>query len=246
MKQPAQDACSVFELRQYTLHPGQRDVLIELFDREFLEGQEAQGMRVVGQFRQQGAADKFVWLRGFRDMAARATELAGFYGGPVWQAHREQANATMVDASDVLLLRALTERDGFARGAPRPPVNACTPPHSRVCASICLLREPAGRELTALFDRQVRPALQEAGADLVAVLRTEYAANNFPRLPVREGEHALVWVTAFGSASLYEDFALRLLHSKHWVGRVLPELGKYLKTPLQTLVLEPTARSALR
>jgi hypothetical protein len=246
MKQPVQDGCSVFELRQYTLHPGQRDVLIELFDREFLESQEAQGMRVVGQFRQQGAADRFVWLRGFRDMAARATALAGFYGGPVWQAHREQANATMVDSSDVLLLRALTGRDGFAPGAPRPPVHAPALPHSRVCASICLLREPVGLAMTALVDRQVRPALQEAGADLVAVLQTEYAANNFPRLPVREGENALVWVTAFGSASLYEDIALRLLRSRHWAGQVLPELGRYLKTPVRTLLLEPTARSALR
>src|SRR3546814_14914788 len=37
----------VVELRQYTLHPGQRDVLIELFEREFIESQEATGIRVI-------------------------------------------------------------------------------------------------------------------------------------------------------------------------------------------------------
>ena len=42
---------AVVELRQYTLHPRQRDVLIELFDREFVETQEAVGMTVIGQFR---------------------------------------------------------------------------------------------------------------------------------------------------------------------------------------------------
>ena len=41
----------VVELRQYTLRPGQRDVLIDLFDREFIESQEAEGMAIVGQFR---------------------------------------------------------------------------------------------------------------------------------------------------------------------------------------------------
>ena len=38
---------TVLELRQYTLRPGQREVLVELFDRELVESQEALGMRVL-------------------------------------------------------------------------------------------------------------------------------------------------------------------------------------------------------
>ncbi|WP_406513549.1 hypothetical protein [Streptomyces sp. NBC_00161] len=34
----------IVELRQYTLHPGARDTLIALFEREFVAGQEAAGM----------------------------------------------------------------------------------------------------------------------------------------------------------------------------------------------------------
>lgn len=241
----AGDDCSVYELRQYTLHPGRRDELITLFDREFLEGQEAQGMRIIGQFRVPGDANRFVWLRGFAGMPARAQALSGFYGGPVWQTHRDAANATMIDASDVLLLRPLVPGDGFAP-ATRPAAGSTALPSSRISASIALLNEPPGPELLALFNNQLRPALQEAGADLVAVLHTEYAANNFPRLPVREGEHALVWLCRHASASLHEDVALRLLHSRHWTTQVLPALGRHLKSPLQTLLLEPTARSALR
>lgn len=90
--------CPVLELRQYTLQPGQRDTLIALFDREFIETQEAVGMTVLGQFRDLDDADRFVWLRGFASMAARAEALASFYGGPVWQAHRTAANATMIDS----------------------------------------------------------------------------------------------------------------------------------------------------
>ncbi|MCE3544317.1 NIPSNAP family protein, partial [Escherichia coli] len=42
---------SIVELRRYTLHPGRRDDLIDLFDTHFLESQEACGMTVIGQFR---------------------------------------------------------------------------------------------------------------------------------------------------------------------------------------------------
>src|SRR5438552_16977827 len=88
----------VVELRQYTLHPGQRDVLIDLFDREFVETQEEVGMRVIGQFRNAEHANQFAWLRGFADMESRARGLQAFHGGPVWAAHRNAANATMIDS----------------------------------------------------------------------------------------------------------------------------------------------------
>ena len=93
------------ELRQYTLHPGKRDVLIDLFDREFVESQEALRMTVIGQFRDLDNPDRFVWLRGFPDMPSRAQSLSEFYGGPVWKAHNREANATMIDSDNVLLLR---------------------------------------------------------------------------------------------------------------------------------------------
>ena len=62
----------VVELRRYTLHPGTRDTLIELFDREFVETQEVLGMQVLGTFRDLDDPDQFVWLRGFESMAVRA------------------------------------------------------------------------------------------------------------------------------------------------------------------------------
>src|SRR6202162_2076120 len=71
--------CSLIELRQYTLHAGQRDVLIRLFDREFIETQEALGIAVIGQFRDLDRPDRFVWIRGFVNADARGQELAAFY-----------------------------------------------------------------------------------------------------------------------------------------------------------------------
>lgn len=79
---PTADTQPIVELRQYTLHPQQRDMLIDLFDREFVETQEAHGMRVLGQFRDLDQPDLFVWLRGFADMESRRRALEAFHVGP--------------------------------------------------------------------------------------------------------------------------------------------------------------------
>jgi hypothetical protein len=110
----------IVELRQYLMRPDRgRDRLIDLFDREFIETQEAVGITVIGQFRDLDRPDRFVWLRGFPDMESRAVALDAFYGGPVWKAHREAANATILDSDDVLLPTALTARPGDGRRSAR-------------------------------------------------------------------------------------------------------------------------------
>ena len=126
---PALDAasrCPIVELRQYTLYPDRRDELIALFDREFIETQESAGMKVLGQFRDLADADRFVWLRGFASMAARARALESFYDGAAWKAHRSAANATMIDSDDVLLLRPVNAHaqmpiEYWQRESPAPP-----------------------------------------------------------------------------------------------------------------------------
>ncbi len=54
----------IVELRQYTLHPGQRDVLIELFERAFIEVQEAGGATVIGQFSGRGESQSLCLAAG--------------------------------------------------------------------------------------------------------------------------------------------------------------------------------------
>lgn len=67
--------CPVVELRQYTLHPGRRDVLVDLFDREFVESQEAVGATVLGQFRDPSWGNSATWtpLTGSSGSAASKT-----------------------------------------------------------------------------------------------------------------------------------------------------------------------------
>ena len=98
-------ASPVVELRQYTLKPGKRDTLIDIFDTHLIEGQEDAGMTIIGQFRDLDRPDMFVWMRGFDGMEARKDALTAFYEGPVWGAYSNAANATMIDSDDVLQLK---------------------------------------------------------------------------------------------------------------------------------------------
>src|SRR5262249_31659938 len=102
---PASAPSSVIELRQYKIFPGKRDQMIQLFEREFIARQELVGMRLVGTFRDQRDADRFTWIREFASMDVRDRELSAFYFGPVWKAHRNEANAFIDDSDNVLLLR---------------------------------------------------------------------------------------------------------------------------------------------
>src|SRR5882762_3863241 len=150
--------CPVVELRQYTLHPRKRDVLIELFDREFIEPQETLGIKVIGQFRDLDHPDRFVWLRGFRDMTSRAKALQDFYGGPVWKAHREAANPTMIDSDNVLLLRPALPTSGFSlENMKRPPVGADKVPTSLVVTAIYYFEAPVTADFLDFFEHTLKP-----------------------------------------------------------------------------------------
>lgn len=234
-------ACNVVELRQYTLHPNQRDVLIELFDREFVETQEAVGMRVVGQFRDLDNPDRFVWLRGFSDMAARQRALAAFYGGPVWAAHRDAANRTMVDSNNVLLLQPAWPGAGIAwpeglRAAP----GAQDIPAGRVEVTVFYLKQPATAQLLTLCREGAARRPADSGTTVLGWYITEPSSNTFPRLPVREGENVLV-----GFALVPDAGAPALRDGGLWARDLTPMLLQCLAKPTESLRLVPTARSAI-
>jgi hypothetical protein len=239
--------CPVIELRQYTLKPGQRDVLIDLFERELVETQEAVGMRLVGQFRDLERPDRFVWIRGFEDMPARAEALQAFYGGPVWKAHRDAANATMIDSDNVLLLRPVSPDSAFA--APhvaRPPIGANEAVSSRIVATIYYFDAPVDDAFVRFFDTEIEPELNAAGAQPIVRFTTEVSENTFPRLPVRTGEYVFVWFARFASDATLREYEAQLAASPRWANQLSAELGSRLKSTPERLILAPTARSLLR
>jgi hypothetical protein len=218
---------AVIELRRYTLHPGQRDVLIELFERELIEPQEALGMSVIGLFRDSDHPDTFTWLRGFTDMDARRDALEAFYGGPVWAMHRNAANATMIDSDDVLLLTSVST----------PNVDAVLEPARQVrgfhIVTFHVAGNPHDTELAELAQRIDRIE----GYRLEMSLRSLHAENTFPALPVRADANVVVAVLTTTTAYAAAPMPV-----------VLEEIGSCLTslTKTEAIRLEPTAHSQLR
>src|SRR5262245_55329622 len=170
----------IVELRQYTLLPGKRDVLIDLFEREFIEGQEQTGMVILGTFRDLDRPNMFVWLRGFPDMPTRERSLTSFYDGPVWQTHRATANGTMVDSTNVLMLQPARESSGFtADPSDRAPRGTTVTSSNVVTAVIYPFATPADAQFVEYFDRSVRPVVESNGGRMLATFVTNPSPNNF-------------------------------------------------------------------
>ncbi|MEV8533860.1 NIPSNAP family protein [Streptomyces sp. NPDC051211] len=240
---------AVIELRQYTLRRRRRDELIELFDREFIETQEEAGMSVLGQFRDLDDPDRFVWLRGFRDMAARHRALTAFYGGPAWSEHGPHANDTMIDSDDVLLLRPVPAGSGFTVSpaarppAARPPVGA--PPPDRFVAATVWSFPPGRQDGIALIRDGLLPVLKETGPAPLAFLATEPAHNTFSRLPVRTGENVAAVFTSYPDENAHRRHLDDLQAHPLTRGEILPAIEREQTSAPRTLRLTPTGRSLI-
>lgn len=225
---------TVFELRRYTLKPGQRETLIALFDAAFVETQEAVGMSVVGQFRDPAQPDHFVWFRGFVDQAARTAALPRFYGSPVWAEHGPAANATMLDSDNVLMLKPAGAEPAFATRPERPVGAFSDRGHLIVVAThhfpTDLAEERLRREAVLIAD-----AARAAGATVLASLISDHSPNGFPRLPVRAGENVVVTVARPPQG---EGTAVSAMLAR-------PDAFS-AASPVEIAELQPTSRSRLR
>jgi hypothetical protein len=181
-----------------------------------------------------------VWLRGFADMAARARGLQGFYGGPVWAAHRDAANATMIDSDDVLLLRPAWSGAGLAHDPARRAGHAAgAVPPGLVDVTVFSLNAEADSTLLDFCREHTTSALHRGCARAQGWYVTEPGPNNFPRLPVREGESVLVGAAVFEDRSAYQTVL------EGWRRDIMPTLSQWLNKPPHSMTLTPTARSAI-
>ena len=228
----------VVELRQYKIVPGQRDAFATFFDREFVETQEAHGMRLVGQFRDLDDPNRFTWIRQFASVAERAPALTAFYGGPVWQAKRGEANPFLEDNDNVLLLKPAAPGLGFAPGRRLGDAGVVT-------AHVLYLWKAPEDGFAAFFENEVRPQLEAANLPVLAQLVPEPSPNEFPRLPVRQGEKVFVWLTRTPDVAAYAAAQARLTARPEWAA-VRAKLEDAQERAPQVLRLAPMPRSALR
>ena len=201
-------------------------------------------MTIIGQFRDLKNPDRFVWLRGFSEMEARAAQLGEFYGGPVWQAHRDAANATMIDSDNVLLLRPTSPTSGFhLEQARRAPIGSNTEREVLLVATIYHLGKTKGADFAAFFERELLPQLAQAKISALASFITETSPNTFPRLPVQENANVFVWFSHFPDREAYEKAAAVAQSMRR--KEVTMKLAELTKGQPEVLLLSPTPRSLL-
>jgi hypothetical protein len=231
------EAFELIELRRYLVNADQRDAFVALFDREFTEQQEACGMVPVGHFRDRDDPRGFVWFRGFAHAEQRARSLTAFYReSHAWKEHRAAANAALLDNDDVLLLREARPGSGFDLGGFVRPAGTQTRAPGTVAVAVLMLERAADEAFIAAFEAGVLPRIT-GGARRTPYFVTDSRPNDFPALPVREGEFAFV-VTAVCP----NDDALR-----EWSDAFAPETLPPAMQPLllhgDVLRLEPAPRS---
>lgn len=246
------DTLSLFELRNYRTKPGGRDVLIDLFEREFLDAYESGNTRVIATFRNLDDPHRWVWIRAFRDNVTRSEALHHFYASAVWQRLRSAANATIVDASDALLLtlahttvatpvshRLVTDTKS------RPKAGATSVPRSVYLVMTWRLPSKSDESFAEVFAREAVPALRALDAEPMATLTTDHRPNLFTRQKVRDDETVFVALTRFATAGAYETWATSAARSNAWQ-HAQEVLARHALAPAETLRLQPTARSGLR
>lgn len=225
---------SVYELRRYRLQPAKRETLIELFEREFIEPQEQAGMTLHGLYKDKNDPNAFVWMRSFSGMTCRSAALAAFYGGSVWERWGGDANATMLNSDNVLLLKETapgTAFDNPSKGS------------GLVTVSTCSLAPDRSEEFFIAWKEKVLPVLQDCGARIDASFITDQRPNPFRRLPVREGENVFVWIAAFQDERHHARYQENLSRSQSWTEEAFPWLDGQLWRPLETAILIPTEKS---
>jgi NIPSNAP len=241
------DEVRVIELRQYKTYPGKRDVLITLFERAFVESQEALGMKIVGTFRDRNDPLRFTWIRGFRSMEERGPALNAFYFGPVWQAHRDEANPTLDDNDNVLLLKPAAPNLAFRNAlAPRAQPDAAPSKSGIIVVTIYYLWKDPSEGFSEFFRTRLQPALESSGLPVIGAYVPERSPNNFPRLPVRQSENVFVWFTRVDSVAQFDQHMRTSAHLVSLDHSTAAAFTGFQERSRQVLYLEPTARSELR
>ncbi len=229
---------TLFELRAYAMHPGRRDDLIDMFESDFLDAYESCGARVLATFHDIDVEDRWVWMRAFCDARSRGRALTAFYSSETWRRLRSQANATIQQTRNVLLLRLSS---GDARSL------SAVPPARRqggiIVTDVQVVNDGDEDAQASAFEAYARPFLKDFGAAPFATFQTDRSENFYPRQRVR-AESVFVWMTRFESEEAYAEFLRTRDASSWWRENVAPRLCG-LCAP-ETMRLRPTSRSRIR
>ena len=231
---------TVVELRRYTIAPGGRERFARYFETWFPEAFQQLGAVVFGHFFERERSDHFTWLRGYRDMPARAAVNQAFYGGAVWREHKAALNRLMVDSDNVLLLRPLYGDSCIPALRAVDPV--AEPRGAQGIVVVQLFKiDPDRLDAFALAAEAWFVNYRGRGVIEAGVLATLDQPNNFPQHPIRTDGTYVVWLGV-----LRDEDALDALRPTFAEAAATLQLGGMLEEPAELLVLDPGKRSRLR
>lgn len=75
----------LFELRQYTTRPGQRENWVRCMEEEVIPFQVSKGMVILGSFVAEDDDSTYVWIRRFKDEAERERLYEAVYQSDHWK-----------------------------------------------------------------------------------------------------------------------------------------------------------------
>ena len=230
----------VIELRRYRVKPGAGQQFARCFETWFPEVFQQLGALTFGHFHERAQADRFTWLRGYRDMAARRSVNTAFYDGPVWQEHKARLNGMLADSDDVLLMRPL-RRD--CAPPVLPAVDPLAEPHGAQGIGVAHLLKlaPQARAAASAAAQACFGAYQGRGVTELGILETLDLPNNFPRHPIRSDGHYLLWL-----GMLRDEAALAGLRPQCTAAAQALAAAGMLDGDAELIVLDPGARSRLR
>ena len=215
------------EFRVYPTQKGQRDPFLDYFEAQYLESQEAQGMRIWGQFKDLNHAENFVWMRGYRSMAERKEGLLSFYTGDHWQKTSPKlAQFLVAPPKHIHFLEPISPERGFDHRHMR----VDYPHDGGVVVALFYRVEGALAPLVEKIQNKVISSFTKAGGKELGLFRSSNEANNFPALPFIEDEKVMVWFSSFESQKAFEAA----------IKNIPPEL-----VPFESFLLEPGMRSRL-
>jgi len=185
---------TVLELRNYLLKANTTDEFKKYFNAYFVAPMHNLGGYTLGQFKIDGANDRFVWFRGFKNMETRIKFLNDFYvDSKTWKDFGKGANDMMINSDNVYLLCPLSKSIS---------ANFLDASHKIVEVNFYTCNSTLDKVI-ALFNTEYVPFLESIEIKNTTLWISEMQENDFPRLPAFQDKNLLVSIASFENEKEY-------------------------------------------
>jgi hypothetical protein len=194
----------VLELRNYLLKPNMTDTFSDYFNNHFVKPMTELGGCTLGQFKINGVNDRFVWMRGFTDMATRLKFLNDFYvNRPVWKEFGPGANDMMINSDNVYLLRPLNNNGSSREQSEAINSNVLRTGKGIIVVDFYICNSTLDKVIELISTAYI-PFLKNLDIHSITLWISEMSENEFPALPVFQDKNLLVSITTYKDENEYQ------------------------------------------